>query len=121
MKRILIAEDEADIANFLKRGLVNAGFEVSLCKNGAQALQTLENSHAGNEIHLIISDIQMPVMDGIALALNVVRDMPHIPVILMTGYTNQAKRAIGIENLVVAIVEKPFELSEMLKTVRSII
>lgn len=116
-KRILIVEDEADIAHFLQRGLAQNGFLTMVCKNGAMALEILEQSHADNEIHLIISDIQMPVMDGIALALNVARDMPHIPLILMTGYAQQRERAIGLENLVVDIVQKPFELSNMLEII----
>ncbi|NRB15699.1 MAG: response regulator [Rhizobiales bacterium] len=112
-KRILIVEDQADIADFLRRGLNRHGFETVLSENGAQALQLLEQSHAGTEIHLIVSDIQMPVMDGIALALNVARDMPHIPIILMTGYAQQRERAHGLENLVVDILEKPFELAHL--------
>lgn len=117
-QRILIVEDEADIAHFLQRGLAQNGYSTLVCKNGAEALQTLEESHADNEIHLIISDIQMPVMDGVALALNVARDMPHIPLILMTGYAQQRERAIGLESLVVDIVEKPFELSRMLDIIK---
>lgn len=112
-KRILIVEDQADIADFLRRGLDRHGFQTALSENGAEALQLLEQSHAGNEIHLIVSDIQMPIMDGIALALNVARDMPHIPIILMTGYAQQRERAHGLENLVVDIIEKPFELAHL--------
>lgn len=112
-KRILIVEDEADIVSFLEKGLALNGFHTISCENGALALQILEASHADNEIHLIVSDIQMPVMDGIALALNVARDMPHIPLILMTGYAQQRERAIGLEQLVADIVEKPFELSHL--------
>lgn len=116
-KRILIVEDEPDITSFLERGLAQHGFSTVSCENGALALQMLEDSHADNEIHLIVSDIQMPIMDGIALALNVARDMPHIPFVLMTGYAHQRERAIGLESLVVGIIEKPFELANMVKLI----
>lgn len=116
-KRILIVEDEQDITSFLEKGLAQHGFSTISCENGALALQILEASHADSEIHLILSDIQMPVMDGIALALNVARDMPHIPLILMTGYAQQRERAIGLEQLVIDIIEKPFELSHLIKII----
>lgn len=119
-KRILIVEDETDIIRFLERGLAQYGYLTTTCKNGALALEILEASHADNEIHLIISDIQMPVMDGIALALNVARDMPHIPIVLMTGYAQQSERAIGLESLVVDIVKKPFELKQMVTIIQNI-
>ncbi|NRA88140.1 MAG: response regulator [Rhizobiales bacterium] len=121
MKQILIAEDQVDIAQFLKRGLEKHGYKTIICENGAIALQTLEKSHADDEIHLVLSDIQMPIMDGVALALNVIRDMPHIPMILMTGYGEQRARAIGLEDLVVDIIEKPFELSHLLRIIENTI
>ncbi len=119
MLRILIVEDEVDVANFIIRGLELNGYATEHCLNGALALEALDNSHAGNEIHLILSDIQMPVMDGIALALNVARDMSHIPLILMTGYAQQRERAIGLDELVADIIEKPFALEDLLKAIQS--
>lgn len=117
-QHILIVEDEPDISRFLTRGLAQHGFTTTSCTNGALALEILQNSHAENEIHLIISDIKMPVMDGISLALNVARDMPHIPLILMTGYAEQRERAIGLDNIVADIIQKPFELSAMVKSIQ---
>lgn len=121
-KNILIVDDEPDIISFLERGLAQNGYATQSCQNGAEALQILEDSHVDNEVHLIISDIQMPVMDGIALALNIARDMPHIPLILMTGYAHQRERASslkhnGLDSLVVGIVEKPFELTILVKLI----
>ncbi len=83
-KTILIADDELPILNFVQRALSAKGYSVLTASDGGQALQ-LFNS-AKTPIDLVLSDIKMPIMDGIALALAVKSKAPAIPVILMTGY-----------------------------------
>ena len=61
--------------------------------DGAEALDTLQREDG--EFDLLLADIKMPVMDGIALALAAARDFPDLPILLMTGYADQRERASG--------------------------
>ena len=83
MARIVIAEDEEAARLLLSRALELDGHVVHAVDDGAAALDHLQ---AGNEADLLLTDISMPVMDGIALALAVSRDWPQLPVLYATGY-----------------------------------
>lgn len=115
MARVLIAEDEQPVRELLLRALAQDGYEVEGVPDGAAALEQLSASGA---FDLLLSDIRMPVMDGIALALAAARDHPNLAIVLMTGYAGERDRAQGIETLVHDIVLKPFALSDLKQTLR---
>ncbi len=115
MARILVAEDEPPVREFVSRALESHGHDVDAVGDGAQALTALEN----NAYDLVLSDIAMPVMDGIALALRVTRDWPDLPVVLMTGYADQRARAHNLDALVHDVVSKPFTLEEICAVVET--
>ena len=110
MARILIAEDEDAL-----RALVQNGHDVTACMDGADALDALARASAAFD--LLLTDIKMPVMDGIALALTVSRDHPDLTILLMTGYADQRERANGLEALIHDVVQKPFTLAEICNAV----
>jgi CheY-like chemotaxis protein len=110
MARILIAEDEEPLRSLLRRALTEAGHEVSAAADGAEALDLLG---ARGRFDLLLSDIKMPVMDGIALALAAARDYPDLGILLMTGYADQRERAHGLDALIVDVIQKPFTLGEI--------
>ena len=91
MARILIAEDEEAIRSLVARALALDGHEVMTANDGAEALDVLTREHGAFE--LLLTDIRMPVMDGIALALAAARDHPGLAILLMTGYADQRERA----------------------------
>jgi CheY-like chemotaxis protein len=62
---------------------------------------------------LLLTDIRMPVMDGIALALAAARDHPELVILLMTGYADQRERAHGLDALIHDVITKPFSLGVM--------
>jgi two-component system cell cycle response regulator CpdR len=66
----------------------------------------------------LLTDISMPVMDGIALALAVSRDRPALPVLLMTGFADQRERASGLDALIRGVIVKPFQIEEVRTKVR---
>ncbi len=111
MARILIAEDEESVRALVTRALSQDGHEVIATADGAEALEVL-NREAGR-FDLLLTDIKMPVMDGIALALATARDYPALPILLMTGYADQRERAVGLEALVRDVIAKPFTLAEI--------
>ncbi len=111
MARILIAEDEASVRSLVIRALRLDGHEVTETADGAEALDAL--SRAGGAFDVLLADIKLPIMDGIALALAAARDHPALSILLMTGYADQRERASGLEGLVHGVVAKPFTVAEI--------
>ena len=111
MARILIAEDEEALRALTARALTGAGHEVVTAADGGEALDCLIREHGGFD--LLLTDIKMPVMDGIALALAAARDHPHLVILLMTGYADQRERASNLDALIHDVVTKPFTLAEI--------
>jgi CheY-like chemotaxis protein len=119
MARLLVAEDDEAVRSFLEKAFELDGHEVLTAEDGAMALEVLADENG--EFDLLLTDIQMPVMDGIALALSTVRDYPGLPVLLMTGYANQRERAHGLESLVEDVIMKPFSLADIREAVGGVL
>ena len=115
MPRILIAEDDDNVRQFVERALRHSGHEVSVAEDGGLAAELIE-AEAGR-FDLLLSDIKMPVMDGIALALHVAAQYPAMTIVLMTGFADQRERAHGLEALIYDVIPKPFTLQDLLAKV----
>ena len=111
MARILIAEDEEPLRALIKRALAEEGHTVVATADGSEALDKLQSE--GDGFDLLLADIKMPMMDGIALALAVARDFPKLPILLMTGYADQRERVSGLDALICDVISKPFALAEI--------
>ena len=111
MARILIAEDEEPLRALIARALAQDGHEVVASADGGEAAEALRRE--AGRFDLILTDIRMPVMDGIALALAAARDYPELPVMLMTGFADQRERASGLDAIVREVITKPFSLAEL--------
>jgi DNA-binding response OmpR family regulator len=109
--RILIAEDEEPLRSLITRALAEDGHFVVACADGVEALDMLQSEDGGFD--LLLTDIKMPDMDGIALTLAVARDFPKIPILLMTGYADQRERVAGLGALICDVVAKPFAVAEI--------
>ena len=116
MARILIAEDEDGLRTLVARALAQDGHTVVTANDGAEALDALTREQGAFE--LLLTDIRMPIMDGIALALATARDHPHVTILLMTGYADQRERASGLEALIHDVISKPFSLGSICTAVR---
>jgi two-component system, cell cycle response regulator CpdR len=119
MARILLVDDEETVRGFLKRGLEMDGHAVTTAIDGSDALDRL--SEAGGAFDLILTDIRMPIMDGIALALAAKRDYPRLTILLMTGYADQRERAKGLQAIVADVLTKPFSLGDLRSTVTRVL
>jgi CheY-like chemotaxis protein len=111
MARILIAEDEEPLRGLVSRALKEDGHDVVAAADGAEALDALQRE--AGRFDLLLADIKMPVMDGLALALATARDFPAVPILLMTGFADQRERASGLEALVSDVISKPFSVPEI--------
>jgi CheY-like chemotaxis protein len=110
MARILVAEDEASLREFVQRALAHHGHEVTAVRDGAEALHLLQGEET---FDLLLTDIVMPIMDGIALSLKVAKDLPDLKILLMTGYAAERQRAYNLDDLIYDVVAKPFTLTEI--------
>ncbi|MBX6321030.1 MAG: response regulator [Rhodospirillaceae bacterium] len=109
MARILVAEDEASVREFVARALRLRGHEITAVEDGGAALEALARA----PYDLLLTDIVMPGLDGVALALKVSRDYPRMPVLLMTGFAAERQRAHNLSEIVCRVVTKPFTLKEI--------
>lgn len=116
MAKILIAEDDETIRNMVVRALNADGHALTVAADGATALDAL-NAHNG-DFDLLLTDVKMPVMDGIALALAAGRDHPDMAIMLMTGFADQRERAHGLDALVHDVIVKPFSVDQIKGAVR---
>ncbi len=117
MASILLAEDDKAVREFVSRALRQDGHEVLAVSDGQQALNALE----GRLFDMMLADIVMPQVDGIALALKASKDFPELPVLLMTGYSAERQRAHNLDALVHEVISKPFTLDQIRETVRRVL
>ena len=111
MPKILIADDEDSMRQLVARAIAMDGHETVTAQDGAEALEIL-NREDGT-FDLLLTDIQMPIMDGIALALSAARDFPKLIILLMTGFAHQRERASNLNALVHDVVTKPFSVADI--------
>ncbi|AND87053.1 MULTISPECIES: response regulator [Bradyrhizobium] len=111
MPKILIADDEDSMRQLVARAIAMDGHETVTAQDGAEALEILTREDGAFD--LLLTDIQMPVMDGIALALSAARDFPDLTILLMTGFADQRERASNLNALVHDVVTKPFSVADI--------
>jgi two-component system cell cycle response regulator CpdR len=111
MPRVLIADDEESMRSLVARAIAMDGHETVTAEDGAEALEILNREDGAFD--LLLTDIKMPVMDGIALALAVARDFPGLTILLMTGFADQRERASGLNAIVHDVVTKPFSVADI--------
>jgi CheY-like chemotaxis protein len=111
MPRILIVDDEEPLRSLVARALAMDGHETLTAEDGAAALDLLQAE--GGAFDLLLTDIKMPIMDGIALALATARDFPTLTILLMTGYADQRERAHGLDALIHDVITKPFSVADI--------
>jgi two-component system, cell cycle response regulator CpdR len=115
MARILIAEDEEPLRALCARALTIDGHDVMTACDGGDALDVLVREQG--RFDLLLTDIRMPIMDGIALSLAAARDHPELTILLMTGYADQRERAQGLDAIIHDVIAKPFTVAVLRATV----
>jgi CheY-like chemotaxis protein len=116
---ILIVEDEEGVRNLTRRILGSAGYTVVAAANGGEALIDCERH--GDEIHLVLTDVVMPKMNGKELATRLTKLFPNLRVLYMSGYTDNAIGHHGILDEGVNFIAKPFNSPDLLKKVRMVL
>jgi DNA-binding response OmpR family regulator len=118
MAKILVVEDEAHIARVMTMWLTRHGHEIVAVANGRAALDVLDRE----EVELIISDMNMPMLDGLGLA-TVVRNERglRMPILLVTARCDQRALAAQLEPLKVKICPKPFVPSRLVTAIEELL
>ena len=114
MANILICDDEKDIVNALKIYLSDPEYTIYEAYNGREALDVMEKQ----DIHLILMDIMMPVMDGIT-AMAKIREKCNVPIIMLTAKSEDADKILGLNVGADDYITKPFNPLEVSARVRS--
>jgi two-component system cell cycle response regulator CpdR len=117
MKRILLAEDDNDMRQFLTRALKNAGYEVVSFDNGKSAYERLREE----PFSLLLSDIVMPEMDGIELARRATELDPDLKVMFITGFAAVALNPDSEAPKDASVLSKPFHLKDLVNEVERLL
>ena len=118
MARILLADDDAAARDLVQRALVGDGHDVVATHDGAEALEQLQG---GARFELLISDVQMPGVDGIELIEKALAIAPGMRVILMSGFTGELDRAKHLKSKIAREISKPFTLEQVRGVVRAVL
>jgi CheY-like chemotaxis protein len=113
--RILLTEDDDSVRSFVSRALELDGHKVDTACDGAEALERLTEREGRYD--LLVSDVKMPIMDGIALAHQAAGHWPGLPILLMTGYADQRERADDLSQVIRDVLTKPFTLQQIREAV----
>jgi len=115
-RRILVAEDELALRDFVSRNLRARGFEVLEASNGLEAVATWERESP----HLLILDIMMPRMDGLEVCRRV-REHSSVPIIVLTALDDESDKVTALDLGADDYLTKPFGVEELLARVRAVL
>jgi len=115
-KKLLIVDDEVEIREMLSRHFQFLGYDTAVAANGREALDYLDE----NKIDVVITDIMMPVMDGVTLLKTIRKEFPMIQVIMITGYVSLDNALSCMRAQATTCVFKPLEdLAELEEAVEA--
>ncbi|MDD3339708.1 MAG: response regulator transcription factor [Lachnospiraceae bacterium] len=112
--KILVVDDDREIVRSLGKLLELEGYEVHKAYNGMEAMDIL----VSNEIHLILLDVMMPQLNGLA-ALMKIREQNNIPVIMLSAKTEESDKVLGLSMGADDYVTKPYNTAELMARVKS--
>ena len=113
-RRVLLVDDEAPVREGVRRILTGAGYDVVEAEDGAVARDILRE--AGEGIHLLLTDVAMPVVDGRQLASETRSARPALPILLMSGFTDPDELTRVVPGI--ALLHKPLDAAALLHAVR---
>ncbi|HUU46636.1 MAG TPA: response regulator [Acidobacteriota bacterium] len=111
--KVLVVDDEELILTLLDQVLADDGYRVRTAESALRALELMREEPAD----LVVTDIRMPGMDGLALSLQLRQDYPDTRIILITGYLSDHSRGSANEIGVEEILKKPFKSADFLRAV----
>ena len=117
MKKILLVEDEAHVVSFIKKGLSEEGFEVSVAFDGKTGLQLAQE----NTFDLIILDIMLPEMNGLDVCKAIRTKNLQVPILFLTALGTPENVVLGLENGADDYLVKPFMFIELVARIKNLL
>lgn len=119
MKKILMAEDEENISDFVSRGLRNFNYDVTVVDNGQDAWRLLQE---GNGFNLVMLDIRMPGMSGLEVCRRIRDSFGYqIPVLMLTALDTTDDVVMGLQMGADEYIAKPFKFMELLARIQALL
>lgn len=114
--KVLLIEDEVNVASFIQRGLTEAGYEVTVAMDGVSGLSIATN----HEFTVILLDVMLPGMNGLELCRKLRMINQQVPVIMLTALGSTENIVTGLDTGADDYLVKPFKLAELLARIRSL-
>ncbi len=119
MANILLADDDFAVRDMVRRALMADGHTVHVTQDGQEALDYFSANITG--VDLIVTDVDMPQLDGLALVEQALELKPSVSIVLMSGFSDQLDRAAALKAHRLASIPKPFTLEQIKVMVRSLL
>jgi two-component system chemotaxis response regulator CheY len=118
-KTILVVDDSQSLRNLVRLVLENEGFRILLAENGKDALEKMTSE----EIQLLVTDLHMPVMDGMELVRNVrkLETYRFVPILILTTETNSQIKIRAKELGATGWITKPFDNKKLIKVIKRVL
>jgi two-component system copper resistance phosphate regulon response regulator CusR len=116
-RKILLVEDEASVVSFIKKGLTEENYEVSVALDGPSGLQMAQQ----NEFDVILLDIMLPGMNGIEVCKEIRRQNKKVAILFLTALGTAENVVIGLETGADDYLVKPFKFIELLARIKSLL
>jgi DNA-binding response OmpR family regulator len=117
MKRILLVEDETNVVNFIRKGLSEENFEVSVALNGKTGYEMA----ATNSYHMIVLDIMLPDTNGIEICRELRKNNISTPILFLTALSTSDNIALGLNSGADDYLIKPFKFNELVARINAIL
>ena len=104
--RIVIADNHANVLDVLAHLLSHLDVDVTCCTSGTEVLETIQ----GGGVDAVITDVEMPVMGGVALTRALKEEKPELPVIMMSSYAGKDMEEEAVSSGAIGLISKPFRL-----------
>ncbi|MCY0968930.1 response regulator transcription factor [Chryseobacterium wangxinyae] len=117
MKKIVLIEDETSVVSFIKKGLQEKGYEVSVAFDGRTGVSLVQE----NDFDLVILDIMLPEMNGLDVCKEIRKTNKHVPILFLTALGSSENIVLGLESGGDDYLVKPFKFIELVARVKSLL
>ncbi len=112
--RVLVVDDEPEMCRLIEQALKREGYQIDVSSSGIEALQMVKSFN----YHLLLTDLEMPVVDGLELTRKAKKQNPEIRVIMVTGNATVDIAIRSLRHKIDGYIRKPFNISKLRKVVR---
>lgn len=117
MKKIILIEDETSVVSFIKKGLQENGYEISVAFDGLTGAKLVKE----NDFDLVILDIMLPEMNGLEVCKEIRKTNTHVPILFLTALGTSENIVLGLESGGDDYLVKPFKFIELVARIKSLL